>query len=487
MSNISEQQPQGSASWMHRLVTHYREARRNSPNDTLAIVFDTDGTIIDTRYLTLHTLLGYDRTHGTMLFRSLPVERITVHEAEIEPLLRQLDVPRHRREPIIDYYMQNLWSDEAVLAAHQPYRGVMEVIRWFQMQPQTVVALNTGRPESVRQSTLRALNKLGHEYRVNFESELLFMNQGEWGEAVADTKVVALAQLRERGVRVVAAIDNEPENLEAMAHADTAHEGLFLHASTIFLSARRPLLRSCSGSVYDLAPFVAEAELQGHVQLVLSEVTRARTLAYCIDSPVHWLAVPVRADRYGRPEIAFADDAAHLRPEITLHDVLDLAADAGRSVRIDFQSGGAVIDQVLAIVSACDVSDPSLWFSGALHDLSEHGVQRLRANHPTSTISCPADFLAPLVFGALEHSLELIDVLRGWGIDRFSLNWRQARVRELIGQLERWGAAVDVTGIQETESMLQAALLLPRSVTVNVDALIPAIRSSSRRATERPR
>ena len=422
-----------------------------------------------------------------MLFRSLPVERITVHEAEIGLLLRQLDIPRHRREPIIDYYMQNLWSDEAVRAAHQPYRGVMEVIRWFQMQPRTVVALNTGRPESVRQSTLRALNRLGQEYRVNFASELLFMNQGDWGEAVAETKVDTLERLRELGCRVVAVIDNEPENLEAMADADAAHEALFLHASTIFLSARRALPRTYSGSTYNLAPFVAESELQGHVQLVLNEVTRARTLAYCIESPIHWLGVPVRADRYGRPEVAFADDAAHSRSEITLRDVLDLAADAGRSVRIDFQTGGSVIDQVIATTSSGDLTDPALWFSGQLHDLSEQGIRRLRASHPMSTISCPADFLAPLVFGALEHALELIDALRDWGVDRFSLDWRQARVRELIGQLERWGAAVDVTGIHDAETMLQAALLLPRSVTVDANTFAPRAQMSSRRGTEQPR
>jgi hypothetical protein len=156
-------------------------------------------------------------------------------------------------------------------------------------------------------------------------------------------------------------------------------------------------------------------------------------------------------------------------------------------VRIDFQSGDSVIDQVIAMTSACDLPDSSFWFSGELHDLSEQGIRRLRAHHPQSTISCPADFLAPLVFGALEHALELIEVLREWGIDRFSLTWRQARVRELIGQLERWGVEVDVTGIDDTEMMLQAALLLPRSVTVDVNAFAPAPRSASNRWTQQRR
>ena len=45
-----------------------------------------------------------------------------------------------------------------MLAAHRPYRGVLEVIRWFQLQPATFVGLNTGRPEQLRDETLRSLN-----------------------------------------------------------------------------------------------------------------------------------------------------------------------------------------------------------------------------------------------------------------------------------------------------------------------------------------
>ena len=42
----------------------------------------------------------------------------------------------------------------------------MGVIRWFQLQPRTRVALNTGRPESMRELTLGSLNALGALFRV---------------------------------------------------------------------------------------------------------------------------------------------------------------------------------------------------------------------------------------------------------------------------------------------------------------------------------
>ena len=66
-----------------------------------------------------------------------------------------------------------LLRDMALLAAHRPYQGVLDVIQWFQIQPDKSVALNTGRPEHLRAQTLQSLNALGGEYRVEFSSELL--------------------------------------------------------------------------------------------------------------------------------------------------------------------------------------------------------------------------------------------------------------------------------------------------------------------------
>ena len=97
-----------------------------------------------------------------------------------------------------------------MLAAHRPYQGVLDVIRWFQIQPDTSVALNTGRPQHLRAQTLQSLNALGEEYRVEFSTELLHMNPRAWKEGVALTKVAALTAFRAAGYRIFAVVDNEP-------------------------------------------------------------------------------------------------------------------------------------------------------------------------------------------------------------------------------------------------------------------------------------
>jgi hypothetical protein len=219
---------------MWELAVHYERMRRAYPDHELCIVFDIDGTILDARYLVAHALLAYDQQHATGYFHGLRSEDVTVHENRIDRFLEDLALPAPVRADVLAWYAKHLWSPEAVLAANQPYQGVLGVIRWFQLQPATCTALNTGRPEEIRDLTLRSLNALGKASRVRFRSDLLWMNPYGWGQRVADSKVACIRWLQERGLRVVAVVDNEPAIIQAMAAADQTHEILFLHADTSF-------------------------------------------------------------------------------------------------------------------------------------------------------------------------------------------------------------------------------------------------------------
>lgn len=142
--------------WMWELAVHYERMRRAYPDQQLCIVFDVDGTILDLRHLVVHALLGYDREHRSEYFHGFRAEDVTVHENRIDEFLRGLALPASIRADVMAWYDEHLWSPEGILAANQPYRGVLGVIRWFQLQPSTCVALNTGRPEEIRDLTLQA-------------------------------------------------------------------------------------------------------------------------------------------------------------------------------------------------------------------------------------------------------------------------------------------------------------------------------------------
>ena len=151
---------------MHRLAVHYRRARERRPEGRLMVAFDIDGTILDMRHAVLQLLRSFDFEHGTSHFEHVVVEDIGFHESKVEQMLQSLRI--HTVDPsyLSGWFKANLWTSDTVLASHRPFAGVMEVIRWFQIQPDTVVGLNTGRPEEMRGQTLEVLNRLGAEYKV---------------------------------------------------------------------------------------------------------------------------------------------------------------------------------------------------------------------------------------------------------------------------------------------------------------------------------
>ena len=254
--------------WMTALGTHITQMRRRHPQDKLMVVFDIDGTILDMRYLVHHMLHWYDREHGTTWFAQLTVTDINSHETVISGLLADCHVPEDQRAAVHDWYYAHYWTEEAIAESHQAFAGVMNVIRWCQAQTNVFVGLNTGRFDAQRQDTLRSLNKLGAAHGVRFQNQFLQMRPNDWEESVAAGKVVGIQNLQRRGYRVIAFVDNEPENLAVIAQHDMARDILPMHANTLYLSDPALLPdRTVQGHAFDphrlaytsMVPFPAPA------------------------------------------------------------------------------------------------------------------------------------------------------------------------------------------------------------------------------------
>ncbi len=352
--------------WMRALARHHAEARDRYPANDLVVVFDIDGTILDLRYLTAHALLAYDRARGTDLFHGLVAEDVTVPEGRVGTLLETLGVPEEHRDDIAAFYRVHLWDDGGVIAASAPYRGVLSVIRWFQIQPHTRVALNTGRPERMRRVTLDSLDIVGDVARVRFDPELLFM-RGE-GVTVPDAKIAALGEMRGRGFRLVAVIDNEPENLAAMSTAPQHDEVLFLHADTIFESQRSDGLRAVGGSAYELSGLISEDRLHEHVELVWHGVNDPDNLQQFLRSGITWAEVDLRRDPVGR--LVLRHDgfderpwSRHERSTLARASVETLVA-AGRSIKLDVKEDEETIEAALDLLDELELDDTRIWFNG---------------------------------------------------------------------------------------------------------------------------
>ena len=463
--------PDAGIDWMRALADRFRAARRRHPEDALAIVFDIDGTILDMRHMIRHVLIGYDGAHGTDHFTGLNAEDIRVHENHVDRFLAGLKLPEAERLAIHAWYLERRWAPESILASHRPYRGVMEVIRWFMLQPRTHVGLNTGRPEPLRKDTLRSLNALGREYRVAFEPSLLEMNARGWERQVAEGKAAALARFRARGYRVFAVVDNEPGNIARMIEADEEEEILFLHADTIFLSQAAGIPRTVSGRRYALANLISERDIRERVTLVWHGINDAGNLRQFLASSVHWGECDVRRDPRGRlvsrhdsfERSPWRRDEPHLPLDRLLHET----ARHGKAIKLDLKEGGETVERVLERAALHGFGADRLWFNGEIGALRESDFRRLAAAHPGAVLQCPADFLGPLAAAVPDEARRLLRALREWGIGRFSIGWRNRHRTALSDCLESLGYEINIYGVPDLESFLRAALMLPCSLTAD--------------------
>lgn len=243
--------------WMHTLAEHYCRMRACDDGRPLIILFDIDGTMLDMRYIIYNVLRRFDQEHGTDHFDRITIDDIDFHEAHVNGLLDRLNLSRdhqlrffYRYEPLFLAMASNPY-------AYVPFKGVFELIRWFQGRPGTFVGLNTGRPEMLRKDTLVSLNVLGARIGVGFSNDLLFMKPDTWPDSIALLKAEGIRYFRDRGFRVCAFVDNEPENLAAVAGMEGSEEILLLHADTIYKSDSRTMpAHAVGGNVYDISTLV---------------------------------------------------------------------------------------------------------------------------------------------------------------------------------------------------------------------------------------
>jgi hypothetical protein len=243
---------------MKRLAEQHRITRGLYPEDRLIVVFDIDDTILDLRHMILHVLSSFDEHHHTGYFQGMTVQDIEAGELEVLRMMMGLGIAEPDRLRVSKWFEERSWSTTVIRDGHRPFPGAMDVIGWLQAQEKTFVGLNTGRPEAMRRETLQCLNGIGSPHGAVFHDRLLFMNPKGWGEGITESKVAGISHFQDLGFRIVAFVDNEPANLQAVAEFDHKGEILLLHADTVCSSGRDMVPEhAVSGSVYDLGSLAA--------------------------------------------------------------------------------------------------------------------------------------------------------------------------------------------------------------------------------------
>ena len=453
--------------WMQALAAHYETVRAQNPREDLLILFDIDGTILDIRYMMLYLLQAYDQHHDTGFFSNRNVIDINFAYEELESGLVGLGVPASHFGAIREWCDKHRWSMAAILESHRPFPGVLDVIRWFQLQPNTHVGLNTSRAESLREETLCSLNKLGREYRVHFASDLLFMREATGHHDIAAAKVDGIRHFRELGYRPFAMVDNQPYNLEAVADCEPDDEILLLHAGTLFQNRLEHIpAGAVHGNVYDLTELIPSKSLPRHIQFVWQGVNNEAVLSEFLRSNIRW------ADLSGLTEPCV--NACQLDSETSpmierqsrlIHDSLQAIKDNHRGIRIGLGADKTLNTRILDLLQSAGIAPEDIWFHADIELLDEAAFRYLAETHPGSVIEVPVDFLAPLIMNGTQLAESVLDRLSEWGVNRFALSWHTPQVRKLQELLDHWGFETTICHVRELQSFLQAVLLNPRAIS----------------------
>jgi len=448
---------------MTRLARHYRAAMLRFPDSRQLILFDIDGTIVDSRESVLALLRAYDRTHATAYFTDLEADAITVTEDHLGPLLAETGVPAALHETIQEWCSIHRWSAEAALASHSPYTGVLEVIRWFQLQPRTYVGLNTARDEALRETTLRSLNAIAKEFKVHFSSELLHMNPGGWEEEIRRSKAAAIDYFGDRGYHVFAMVDNEPDNLRAVARVHPEETLLLLHADTIFRSRRTRLPpEAVSGTGYRLADIVrTRRDLPRHITFVWHGVNDPATLRQFLASGITWAEVDIHSGPDG--EIVCSRDGSG-EGTLFFQEALAAVRSGGRHLRIELREGGDLSARCIDILKEAGCPGEKLWFHCDPEVTGPAVIGALTNAFPAALIQVPGDPVARAHAEGEEDACGAVAAARALGAGRLSFSFTTPHLAETLDFLDRCGMTSDIRRETALDDFLRSVLLMPASV-----------------------
>jgi len=462
--------------WLARLTAHVERQRRRHRTAELAVLIDVDGTLLDLRPGLLARLLAWDARHGATTFAGLRADDVVPNEAGLRRLFDQRGLDYAAREELLVDCERFCWSPEAVIGAHQPCLGMLEVLRWMQMQPGVYVVLNSSRAEERRDETLQALRTLCRHYGMGLAADRLHLDASGrdasgrggsrrgWGRDPVEAKLAGIEHFRERGFVPVAVVDDDER---AVAEIERR-----LGDRDVLCLAGTPFERDADA----VGEFVEDGAAPRPVSVVWNDLESMDDLELFGAANVPWAQV-----RVARTDCGQLATAPRRGGAIQLEELIGAFAQMGRGLRLAFDEPGALTRALASIgvmrfpfgrvaVHLSDAQQTEAWF------------ERL-APHVASgvTVSVDAGHLVPLAAFAPDLASQALVRLADAGVSRLVLPADAddlatfatlARASGLEVELAVRGGAVG--------SYVDAVLRAPQAVSTDFD------RHHTRRFERRP-
>lgn len=465
------------SNWLITLTKHYDIAALEDPANHKLLLLDIDGTILDIRAAIYHLLKQYDIAHQREFFHKLAPSLMQHAGASIHDVMKKLGISKKIQSAVAQWVDQSFYSQIDLHQQLPMQKGAFELIRWFQMQPMTCVALISGRRQQQLDHLLTMLNRLSAPYGVQFSADMLHLRPDEWPDSVAAHKVACVRKLQKSGYQIVAMLDSEPANLAAVAGADDLQPFFLMHSDTVSLSNPDLLPNHMQEiTLYERITQVARRELPPDTQLVWRSIKTRDELKSYLASDIEWAELDVYADSAGKhfsmQPAPIPKTAAEAKGKgIALDEALHMLKAMDRSVQISLHMPPAAFPLFLAQIEQHQFEPDKLCFSMAPEHLNADSTRLLLHAYPNTTLQCPIDSWGTAADSPATLRLRL-NRAASLGINRFSLTSGHPNLQAICMLLTTHGFQFNIHSVNDRHSLWQALPLEPRSITGDFRSLL---------------
>lgn len=354
--------------------------------------------------------------------------------------------------------------DSLALNSGKIREGILETMRWFQIQPRTSVGCYTKRNPNSRHRMLRQLRNAGRRFRLD-TGEIPFLcgqEDREPEERIQEAKKYFNA----RGYRTIAAMTGDSDISSPYVTGDDSDELLTMHLGT------ESRIRTEHYYRISLSHLMREEALPTSIRLCWHGLNDHANLQQFIQSDILWGELDIRTGPDAGRLIARHDsfkksplkEGERLLPA---EECLERFRREDRNAKVDFKEGGEVVHRTLELLQQMEFGDDQLWFHANTRTLSKPEFQRIAELYPGAILQTTVDHLSPLILTTPKIARSKLNQLRSWGINQYLLSWRIRRKVELLDRLQKWDHRVNLYQIPDLEEFLRAVLLMPDAITTD--------------------
>jgi hypothetical protein len=395
----------GRVAWLERLSAHVQRRRRAQPDAELAVLIDVDGSILDLRPGLAALLFDWDARGQTSFFDGLEPREILTGEAGLRRLFESRGLDHAARAELLVECERFAWSPQAVLGAHQPCLGMLEVLRWMQMQPGVFVVLNSSRPAARRDETLQALRTLCRHYGMGLAEDRVHLSPFGDGSDGVRSKLAGIEHFKARGLVPIAVVDDDTEALEQIQRHLDGDDVLCLVAEPFGRpsTALTPRVRATDEG--ECVPVDA-------VSILWDGLATMDDLELFGAANVPWAQTTIVRDACGQLSTVPVDG-----PGLEFEELIGAFAQLGRGLRLSFEESAAA-SRALGTVGLLRFPWERVSVRLRADQLTDPWFERLGPYSAQVAIAVDGSFLAPLSCVAPDLAANALLRLREKGVAR---------------------------------------------------------------------